>query len=219
MTIDFGNPNRPNSYIGRTVPRPNARRLVEGRGRYVDDITLPRMLHVAFVRSPHAHAKIDSIDIATAKSAPGVRRVFIGADIAKHCSPWVAVLAHLKGLKSAPQNALAIDRVTWTGEAVVAVVADSRVAAEDGATLVEVDYTPLPVVADMRMGLDLKTPLIHPELGDNLSFHRKHEKGEVDAVFASAYKIIEASFKTGRHTGVTLEPRSILSTTPLKHRT
>lgn len=211
MTINFGNPDRPNSYIGRTVPRPNARRLVEGRGRYVDDITLPRMLHVAFVRSPHAHAKIDAIDITAAQAAPGVRRVFTGADIAAHCTPWVAVLAHLKGLKSAPQHAVATDRVTWTGEAVVAVVADSRAAAEDGAALVEVDYTPLPVVTDMRTALDPATPVIHPDLGDNLTFHRLHEKGEVDAVFASAHTVIAASFKTGRHTGVTLEPRSILA--------
>jgi aerobic carbon-monoxide dehydrogenase large subunit len=211
MTIDFGNLDRPNSYIGRTVPRPNARRLVEGRGRYVDDISLPRMLHVAFVRSPHAHAKIDSIDITPAKSIQGVRGVFIGADIAKHCSPWVAVLDHLKGLKSAPQHAVAIDRAVWTGEAVAAVVAESRAAAENGAALIEGTYTSLPPVTNMRTALDPKTPIIHSNLGDNLTFHRKHEKGDVDAVFSSAYKVIEASFKTGRHTGVTLEPRSILA--------
>ena len=211
MTIDFGNPDRPNSYIGRTVPRPNARRLVEGRGRYVDDIVLPRMLHVAFVRSPHAHARILSVDTQAAAAVRGVRRIFTGTELAEHCTPWVAVLAHLKGLKSAPQHALAIDRVTWTGEAVVAVVADSRAAAEDGAALVEVEYDPLPVVTDIRTALDEETPLIHPELGDNLTFRRLHEQGEVDKVFAEAHTVVEASFKTGRHTGVCLEPRSILA--------
>lgn len=211
MTINFGNPDRPNSYIGRTVPRPNARRLVEGRGRYVDDIVLPRMLHVAFVRSPHAHARILSVDTQAAASVRGVRRIFTGTELAEHCTPWVAVLAHLKGLKSAPQHALAIDRVTWTGEAVVAVVADSRAAAEDGAALVEVEYEPLPVVTDIRTALDEATPLIHPELGDNLTFRRLHEQGEVDKVFAEAHTVVEASFKTGRHTGVCLEPRSILA--------
>ncbi|WP_067216330.1 xanthine dehydrogenase family protein molybdopterin-binding subunit [Stappia indica] len=211
MTINFGNPDRPNSYIGRTVPRPNARRLVEGRGRYVDDIVLPRMLHVAFVRSPHAHARILSVDTQAAAAVRGVRRIFTGTELAEHCTPWVAVLAHLKGLKSAPQHALAIDRVTWTGEAVVAVVADSRAAAEDGAALVEVEYDPLPVVTDIRTALDAETPLIHPELGDNLTFRRLHEQGEVDKVFAEAHTVVEASFKTGRHTGVCLEPRSILA--------
>lgn len=211
MTINFGNPDRPNSYIGRTVPRPNARRLVEGRGRYVDDVVLPRMLHVAFVRSPHAHARILSVDTQAAAGVRGVRRIFTGTELAEHCTPWVAVLAHLKGLKSAPQHALAVDRVTWTGEAVVAVVADSRAAAEDGAALVEVEYEPLPVVTDIRTALDEATPLIHPELGDNLTFRRLHEQGEVDTVFAEAHTVVEASFKTGRHTGVCLEPRSILA--------
>ncbi|ADZ70924.1 xanthine dehydrogenase family protein molybdopterin-binding subunit [Polymorphum gilvum] len=211
MSIDFGNPDRPNSYIGRTVPRPNARRLVEGRGRYVDDIVLPRMLHVAFVRSPHAHARILSIDTEAARAVPGVRRIFTGAELAAHCTPWVAVLAHLKGLKSAPQHAIAVDRATWTGEAVAAVVADSRAAAEDGAALVEVGYEPLAVVTDMRTALDPDTPLIHPELGDNLTFRRLHEQGDVEAAFAGAHKVVSASFKTGRHTGVCVEPRSILA--------
>ncbi|WP_306028248.1 xanthine dehydrogenase family protein molybdopterin-binding subunit [Stappia sp. MMSF_3263] len=211
MTINFGNPDRPNSYIGRTVPRPNARRLVEGRGRYVDDIVLPRMLHVAFVRSPHGHARILAIDTGAASAVPGVRRVFTGADIAEFCSPWVAVLAHLKGLKSAPQHPLAMERATWTGEAVVAVVADTRAAAEDGAALVEVEYETLPVVTDIRTALDETTPLIHSELGDNLAFRRLHEHGEVDAVFAGAHTVVEASFKTARHTGVCVEPRSILA--------
>lgn len=211
MSIDFGNPDRPNSYIGRTVPRPNAGRLVEGRGRYVDDIVLPRMLHVAFVRSPHAHARIARIDSAEAAAVPGVRRIFTGAEIAEHCTPWVAVLAHLKGLKSAPQHPLAVDRATWAGEAVAAVVADSRAAAEDGAARIEVEYEPLPAVTDMRTALAPETPVIHPDLGDNLTFQRLHEAGDVAAAMQAAHKVISASFKTGRHTGVCVEPRSILA--------
>lgn len=211
MTLDFGNPDRPNSYIGRTVPRPNAPRLVEGRGRYVDDIVLPRMLHVAFVRSPHAHARITAIDTAAAMAVPGVRRVFTGADLVPVCSPWVAVLAHLKGLKSAPQRPLALERACWVGDPVVAVVADSRAAAEDGAALVDVDYEPLPAVTDMMTALDPGTPVIHPDLGDNLAFRRLHEAGDVDAAMAGAHRVISARFRTGRHTGVCLEPRSILA--------
>jgi aerobic carbon-monoxide dehydrogenase large subunit len=211
MTIAFGNPDRPNSYIGRSVPRPNAGKLVAGAGRYVDDVVLPRMVHVAFLRSPHARAKIEAIDVAAALEIPGVIRVFTGAEIAEACTPWVAVLAHLKGLKSAPQHAVAVEQATWVGEPVAAIVADSRAAAEDGLALIEASFDPLPVVVDMRTALDAETPLIHPELGDNLTFQRLHEKGEIDAVFASAHKIVEARFKTGRHTGVCLEPRSILA--------
>jgi aerobic carbon-monoxide dehydrogenase large subunit len=203
--------DRPNSYIGKTVPRPNAPRLVEGRGVYVDDVVLPRMVHVAFFRSPHAHARIGEIDTRAALAVPGVIRVFTGRDIADICSPWVAVLAHLKGLKSAPQHALAVERATWVGEPVVAVVAATRAAAEDGVAVLEVQFEPLLVVADMETALDPDTPLIHPELGDNLVFQRLHEKGEPDAAMAGAAKVVEAVFHTGRHTGVCLEPRSILA--------
>ena len=97
--------DRPNSYIGRSVPRPNLARLTQGRGQYVSDVVLPRMAHVAFVRSPHAHARIKSIATAEAKKAPGVVAVVTGAELAKVITPWVGVLTHLKGLKSAPQHA------------------------------------------------------------------------------------------------------------------
>ena len=211
MTIDFGNPDRPNSYIGKTVPRPNATKLVQGRGQYVDDVVLPRMLHVAFVRSPYGHARITDIDTEEAAQAEGVRRIFTGADLAEVCTPWVAVLAHLKGLKSPPQHPLAMERATWVGEPVVAVVADSRAEAEAGAALVVVDYEELPVVTEMMTALDPDTPVIHPDLGDNLAFRRLHEAGDVDAAMKKAHKVVTARFKTGRHTGVCLEPRSILA--------
>lgn len=210
MTIRFGNPDRPNSYIGKTVPRPNAGRLVEGRGRFVDDIVLPRMTHVAFVRSPYAHARIGRIESEAARRVKGVLRVFTGADLAAVCTPWVAVLAHLKGLKSPPQYPLAVERACWVGEPVAAIVATTRAAAEEAASLVEVDYEALPAVTDMRSALDEGTPVLHPDMGDNLAFRRLHEEGDVDRAFAEAHKVVCAHFSTARHTGVTLEPRSIL---------
>lgn len=210
MTINFGNPDRPNSYIGKTVPRPNAGKLVQGRGRYVDDIVLPRMAHVVFVRSQLAHARIVSIDTEEARAVKGVLRIFTGPDLAEVCTPWVAVLEHLKGLKSPPEHPMAIDRAVWVGEPVVAVVATTRAAAEDAAALVDVDYDPLPVVTDTMTALDADTPVIHPELGDNLAFRRLHEEGAVDEAMVGAHKVITTRFRTARHTGVTLEPRSIL---------
>src|SRR6202008_1922189 len=84
--------DRPNSYIGRSVPRPNLARLTQGRGHYVSDVTLPRMAHVAFVRSPYAHARIAAIDTAAAKAAPGVIAVVTGAELAEVVTPWVGVL-------------------------------------------------------------------------------------------------------------------------------
>jgi carbon-monoxide dehydrogenase large subunit len=100
--------DRPNSYIGRSVPRPNLARLMQGRGQYVSDLVLPRMAHVAFLRSPHAHARIKAIDAAQARRTPGVIAVVTGADLAKVITPWVGVLTHLKGLKSAPQHTIAL---------------------------------------------------------------------------------------------------------------
>jgi carbon-monoxide dehydrogenase large subunit len=209
--IDPRSVDRPNSYIGKSVPRPNARKLVEGRGQYVDDVILPRMVHAAFVRSPHAHARIIGIDGAEALQLPGVLRVFTGKDLAQHCEPWVATLAHLKGMKSAPQYPLPPERTTWVGEAVAAVVAQTRAAAEDAVARISVSYEPLPAAVDMETALVPGVPVIHPELGDNLCFQRVNESGDVDAAFAAAHKVVEATFHTGRHTGLTLEPRSILA--------
>ncbi|MBX9593730.1 MAG: xanthine dehydrogenase family protein molybdopterin-binding subunit, partial [Roseomonas sp.] len=204
--------DRPNSYIGRSVPRPNAKRLVAGRGQYVDDIRLPRMVHAAFLRSPHAHARIVAIDTQAAKASPGVIRVVTGVEMATVCTPWVGVLHHLKGLKSAPQHALAVDVACWQGEPVVAVVARSRAEAEDAIGLIHVEWEPLPAVVDAETALDAATPVIHPVLGDNLAFQRDHVGGDPDACFADPDAVVvEATFHTGRHTGVCLEGRAILA--------
>ena len=203
--------DRPNSYIGRSVPRPNLARLTQGRGQYVTDVVLPRMVHVAFVRSPHAHARIKNIGTAEAKKAPGVVAVVTGAELAKVITPWVGVLTHLKGIKSAPQHAIAIERACWQGEAVCAVVARTRAEAEDGCALVDVDYEVLPSVTDAETALDAKTPVIHPELGDNLTFERVLNAGDVVKGFADAEAVVETTFLFGRHTGVTNEPRAIVA--------
>jgi len=203
--------DRPNSYIGRAVPRPNLARLTQGRGQYVSDVVLPRMTHVAFVRSPHAHARIVGIDKTAAEKAPGVVAVVTGAELAQVMTPWVGVLTHLKGLKSAPQSAIAVDRACWQGEAVCAVVARTRAQAEDACELVAVTYDELPAVTDAETALDSATPLIHPALGDNLCFERKLEVGAVDKAFAEADAVVETTFVTGRHTGVTNEPRAVVA--------
>src|SRR5215472_14804104 len=203
--------DRPNSYIGRSVPRPNLARLTQGRGQYVSDVVLPRMVHVAFVRSPHAHTRIKRIDTEAARKAPGIVAVVTGPELAKVITPWVGVLTHLKGIKSAPQHAIAIERACWQGEAVCAVVAKSRAEAEDACALVEVDYEVLPAVTDSETALDAKTPVIHPQLGDNLTFERALNAGDADKGFADADAIVETTFLFGRHTGVTNEPRAIVA--------
>ena len=203
--------DRPNSYIGRSVPRPNLARLSQGRAQFVSDMVLPRMAHVAYVRSPHAHADIKSIDTAAAKQAPGVIAVVTGAELAKVITPWVGVLTHLKGIKSAPQYAIAIDRARWQGEAVCAVVARTRAEAEDACELVAGRIRGIAAVTDAETALDARTPVIHPDLGDNLCFERVHVAGDPDQGFKDADAVVEHTFVFGRHTGVCNEPRAIVA--------
>ncbi len=195
-------------HIGVAIPREGTRRLTQGRGQFVDDIELPRMAHVVFWRSPVAHMRITRIDRTAAQALPGVIAVVTGAEIARVCKPWVATLAHLAGIKSAPQVPLAIERATWQGEPVVAVVAESRARAEDALALLEVEWEDLPAVLDTETALDPATPLIHPELGDNLCFTRSLDTGGVDEAFARPDAVVfEETYRFSRHTGVTLEPR------------
>lgn len=194
-------------YIGQAVPRGGIERLTQGLGMYVDDIELPRMCHVAYWRSPVAHARILKVNPEFAKGMPGVLLVADGHDLAKICKPWVATLGHLVGMKSAPQYALALDRACWQGEPVVAIVAETRAQAEDALAYLQVQWEELPTATDMETALDPATPLIHPELGDNLCFTRSLDTGGVDDAFARADVVAETTFEFGRHTGVTLEPR------------
>lgn len=203
--------DRPNSYIGKTVPRPNLERLLQGRGLYVSDMVLPRMAHVVFLRSPYAHAKIVAIDAGAARRVPGVIAVVTGKELSEVITPWVGVLSHMKGLKSAPQHAIAIDHACWQGEAVAAIVATSRAVAEDAAERVLVEYQELDAVTDMTTALDPETPVIHASLGDNLAFERNLDAGAVDQAFADSDEVVEADFIFGRHTGVTLEPRAVVA--------
>ncbi len=194
-------------HIGQSIPRPNLERLVEGRGQYIDDIELPRMAHVVYWRSPVAHARIIKIDSAYARMMPGVLGVYTGHDLAAVCKPWVATLTHLAGIKSAPEYPMALDRAHWQGEPVVAVVGKTRAEAEDALQYIQVEWEELPAALDMNTALDPSTPVIHPELGDNLCFTRSLGTGGVEEAFAKAAVVAEATFDFGRHTGVTLEPR------------
>lgn len=197
-------------YIGQSAPRAGAKRLLEGRGAYIDDMRLPRLAHVVYVRSPHAHALIKSMDLSAVKKQPGVIGAFTGSDIAAYCTPWVGVLGHLKGIKSAPQHAVAIDRACWQGEPVAAIVAQTRRQADDALHFVQVDYEVLPVIVEMADALK-GDYVIHPELGDNICFQRELKTDDFDEAFAKADVVVEKTFKFARHTGVTNEPRAVLA--------
>ncbi len=201
--------DKPNSYIGRSVPRRDAKRLLQGRGRYVDDLQLPRMVHAAFLRSPYAHAEINGIDTSAAIDAPGVVAAYTGADFIGVVEPYVGVLTHLAGLRSAPQMPLAVDRARWQGEPIAMVVALSRAQAEDAVALIEADLTPIAAACDAETALDPNAPVIHPDFGSNLAWERTVDVGDVEAAFADEdVTVVERRFVFGRHTGVTLEARA-----------
>jgi len=159
------------SYIGGSVVRPQTARLLAGRGVFTDDVILPRLLHVAFLRSPHAHARIVAIDTAEATALPGVAAVVTGEAMVSVCSGWVGTLAHFQGMKSAMQRPLAVGKASWQGEPVAAVVAESRAIAEDGVARVRVTWDVLSAVTDPTTALDPTTPVI-PRLRALAHFRR-----------------------------------------------
>src|SRR5262249_53719585 len=153
------------------------------RGRYVDDITLPRMVHVAFVRSPHAHANIGRIDVGAAATSAGVIATLTGADAARLCKPYRGILHHYRGMKTGAMLPLAVERVRCVGEPVVAIAAETPATAHDAAALVHVTYEPLPAALTTEHA---NAPLIHAELGDNLIYETRLTGGDPDAAFANA---------------------------------
>lgn len=197
--------------IGASLARPRARRILEGRGRYTDDIVLPRMAHAVFVRSPHPHARLVSIDAEAAKQGEGVIRVITGKEVAEHTQSYSAVHELFAGMRAPRQWPMVVDVARFQGEPVVAVVADTRAHAEDAAELVVIEWEPLDAVSDGRFGMTEDAPVIHAELGSNISYQGTVATGDVDAAVSKSEHVIGGEFRFGRHTGVALEPRSIVA--------
>ena len=210
LPIQTDNLTTQRNYVGQSVPSAGAKKLLEGRGTYLDDIRLPRLVHVVYFRSPHAHARIKHLDLSQARKQPGVVAVFDGHDVAQFCTPWVGVLGHLKGIRSAPQYAIAPERACWQGEAVAAIVAQTRRQAEDALDHVVADWDVLPAVTDMQDSLDGKV-VIHPDLGDNKCFNRELVTEGFEDAFSKADVVVEKVYEFSRHTGVTNEPRGVLA--------
>src|SRR5438445_3354926 len=198
-------------HVGAPIKRPDDPRLLTGRGRYVDDLTLPRMVHIAFVRSPHAHATITALDVSATLRAPSVVGVLTGAEAARLCRPYRGILQHYRGMKTGAMTPLAVERVRCVGEPVVAIAAETAAAAHDAAALVSIEYRPLPAVLDPDAATAPGAPVIHPELGDNVIYETTLRGGEPDAAFAAAARVWRRRFTTGRHTGVPMEPRGLVA--------
>ena len=195
----------PGRLVGARIPRVEDPRLLTGQGRYLADVERPLMLHAAFVRSPHGHARILGVDARAARELPGVAAVLTAADL-DH-APLVDTVA-VPGLSRTPQSALAADRVRFHGEAVAIVVASDRYVAEDAAELVAVDWEPLPVALDAEAAADGDVAaLLFDDLPANVVYRGVMEAGDPDAAFAAADHVVAARYRGNRFVAMPMEGR------------
>ncbi len=198
-------------YVGSRVKRKEDAALLRGRGTYVDNITLPGMIWMAVVRSPYAHARVKGVDLSAARAAEGVVAAFTGADLADE---WKAGLPCAwpvtEDMKNGTHLPLATEKARYQGDGVAVVVAETRAGAKDAAELVEVDYEPLPAAVDVEAAAKDGAPLVHDELGTNVSYVWKLEAGEVDAAFANAAATVKERYYHPRLIPNAMEPRGIV---------
>ncbi|MET0929600.1 MAG: xanthine dehydrogenase family protein, partial [Aeromicrobium sp.] len=192
-------------HVGQDRATIESARLVRGRGNHVGDLSMPGMLEVAMVHSPHAHARIVSVDIEAARRAPGVLAVLTGADVARESNPVVTTAAAARPPLPMPVHGLAVDKARFAGEAVAAVAATSRALAEAAARLVEVTYEVLTPVVTIDQALDPELPAVHEGLGGNVIMHRHYDFGDVDGAFATAAHVVSRRITWPRQTGSPME--------------
>jgi len=202
----------PKKVVGTRVRRTEDPRLLAGHAQYLDDISVPRMLEAAVLRSPCAHGRITKIDASRALALPGVFDVLTGEDLAKVANPQPVIWLPIPEQRIAQTHALATDRVRWVGQAVAVVAATDRYVAEDALRLIDVDYEPLPVVADLDAALADGAPKLYDDWPDNISGSLTYEFGDTDQAFADADTTVAATFEHGRAFGCPLEPRGCIAT-------
>jgi aerobic carbon-monoxide dehydrogenase large subunit len=196
--------------IGSRVRRVEDPRLITGAATYIGDLAPIGVLHVAFVRSPHAHARITGIDLSAARTTPGVVGVFSGADVNPTFAPLPGA-SGIEGARNPKRSILAEGEVRFVGEAVAVVVAESEDVARDAAERVEIDYQPLPFVIDLEEAAKDGAPLVHQSLGTNVCFHQKVRHGDADAAFAQAHAVVERRIVNQRVAALPLECRATLA--------
>ena len=197
--------SRPFRYVGRSLERVEDPQLLRGRCRYLDDVRLPGMMHVAFVRSVYGHARLLRVDADATQDLPGVALVVTGADLGD--APELVTGSSRPEAGQWSRPLLARDRVRYVGEPLAAVVASSRYTAEDACELVEVDYDPLPAVVDAERALEPESVLLHEQHGSNDFAHIAFESGDVEGAFDSAAHVFTKRFHFGRTHAAPLEGR------------
>jgi carbon-monoxide dehydrogenase large subunit len=201
---------RGEGYVGASLSPRETRKLVVGRGAYVGDLTAPGLLHAAFVRSRHAHARIGRVDVDAARRAPGVAAVLTGHDLARVTSP-LRIAPPIEGLLPMEMPPLPTDKVRFVGDLVACVVGDDRYRVEDACALVDVEYAPLPAVVDPEQAQDPALPRVDEAIPANRAYHGVFAHGDVEAALGAADRVVEARFHQGRQTHAPLEPRGCLA--------
>lgn len=196
--------------FGARVKRREDPRFLTGKARYVDDIVRPGMLHAAFVRSSYGHADIVAVRADDAERAPGVHLVLTGAQASERALPIICD-STLDGWQSTQYPALAASRVLFAGQGVALVVADDRYLAEDAAELVDVEYSPRPVLSSVEKAIAPDAVPLHEGWIDNLFIKRHFRGGDVDAAFAAAHGTLELDLISHRHSGIPLETRGCIA--------
>jgi carbon-monoxide dehydrogenase large subunit len=198
-------------YVGQSMKRIEDPRLIKGLGTFTDDLRLPGLLHAAFVRSPHAHARVTSIDTSSARALKGVVAVLTGADVNAKCGV-VPCAAAIPDLKLPKHTVLAGDRVYFVGHPVAVVIATDPYVASDAVDAVDVDYDPLPVVVNPEDAIKPGATLTHPDLGTNIAFtHSVSGGGDIEAAFRAADRVVKQRVYHQRLTPMPIEPRAVVA--------
>ncbi len=202
-------------YFGERIKRNEDPRLLTGQGLYVDDVDLPNMLHVAFVRSPYAHAKINNIDVSQALQRDGVVAVYTANDLGDYWKPGPLLVSPPPVddivFNEKTQVPLAKDKVKFAGEPIVMVLAESRYIAEDALADIQIDYEPLEAVVDLEKALRSESTLIHEEIGSNIAAHVVQRKGDYESIKDSAALIIKRRFLYEHGCAAAIENRGIVA--------
>ncbi|MCG8423917.1 MAG: xanthine dehydrogenase family protein molybdopterin-binding subunit [Proteobacteria bacterium] len=202
-------------YIGRPVRRNEDARLLRGQALFIDDVDLPGMLHVAFVRSIEAHSRIGDIDCSLARERDGVIAIYTARDLGDYCKPGPLLVPPppIDGLvfHSRTHHPLAVDKARYVGEPIAVVVAESRYIAEDAAADIDVDIESLDPVVDLATALDPSAPRVHDDLESNLAAHVVQEKGNYEEARQNADVIIERRFVCDRGASAALENRGVIA--------
>ncbi|MGE5273577.1 MAG: xanthine dehydrogenase family protein molybdopterin-binding subunit [Verrucomicrobiota bacterium] len=193
-------------WIGQPLPRREDLPLLTGRGQFVDDVQVANPLHVAFTRSPWAHAEVRSVDLGDALGVPGVAAAVSGRELPELTEPFAAGITHRLAY-----YAMAVDRARYAGEPVAAIAAESRYLAEDAAELVVADYEPLDAVVTVEDALDPAKPVLHQQVGSNVVVDRTLRYGDPDGAFARADLVVTETLRWERYSSTPIETYGVVA--------